>query len=311
MRRARFIAAAAAVFVLALPTVALGQAGKVTLREQDSGFPDRAYLLQLPTQRTLTREQLTVTENGGPVAGPIGVEPPGSGTSGVILLIDASESMKGKPIEQAMEAARAFMKARNPKLPVAVMVYNPEQHVLTDFTTDAATLSEAVATTPEVVFGTEIYDSVIHASEMATDYGLTRSTAVLLSDGQELSSESGFADALAALDEASMRVIAVGFQSRRYQPKRLNALATGSGGAFIPGATSDEFVPVFQSIGRQLSSEYLVTYRSILPEKTKATVSATVAGLAPATATYTTPELVLTEGGTFDRSRVDEVIISP
>ena len=240
------------------------------------------------------------------------MEPPDSGTSGVVLLIDASQSMTGKPIEEAMQAARAFMQTRHPEMPVAVVVYNPEQHVLTDFTTDGAALSEAVATTPEVVYGTEIYDSLILAAEMAREHGLQRSTAVLLSDGQELSSESGLAEALAALDAANMRVLAVGFKSSRYRPARLNALARGSGGTFVETATADEFVPVFQQIGRRLSSEYLVTYRSLLPPEVPASVRATVAGLpGAATASYTTPELVLVSGGTFDKTWMDEVIVSP
>jgi tight adherence protein B len=220
--------------------------------------------------------------------------------------------MTGRPIEEAMQAARAFLRTRNPEMPVAVMAYNPEQHVLTDFTTDGATLTQSVASTPEIVYGTEIYDSLTVAAEMATEYGLKRSTAVLLSDGQELSSESTRAEALAALDAASMRVIAVGFQSRRYQPGRLQALAKGNGGGFIPGATSDEFVPVFQSIGKRLSSEYLVSYRSLLPPQVPASVRIAVTNLpGAATASYTTPALEITPRGTFERSWVDRVIVSP
>jgi Flp pilus assembly protein TadB len=310
----RIVLAGAILVVLAVPSLAVGQAVSPRIQDApDTGFPDRQYLLQLPTQRTLTPEQLTITENGEPpLVDSIGVEAPSSGTNGVVLLIDASQSMEGKPIAEAMAAARAFMKARHPKLPVAVVVYNPEQHVLTDFSTDAATLNEAVASTPEVVYGTEIYDSLIVAAEMATEYGLQRSTAVLLSDGQELSSESGRAEALAALDAAGMRVIAVGFQSRRYQPGRLQAIAKGNGGGFIPGATSDEFVPVFQSIGKRLSSEYLVTYRSLLPPQVPASVRVAVSNLpGVATASYTTPALELSPRGTFERSWVDKVIVSP
>ena len=179
------------------------------------------YQLQLPDQRTLSAEDVTIRENGAPPSGQIAVEAPNS-TSGVILLIDASLSMKGEPIEQAMAAARAFMQVRPEEMPVAVVAYNPEQHELTGFTTDSAVLNEAVATTPEVVLGTEIYDSLILASEMATDQGLKRATVVLLSDGNENLSEAGAADALAALEAANMRVIAVGFQSIRYNPARLN-----------------------------------------------------------------------------------------
>ena len=53
-----------------------------------------------------------MTENGNPVGGQIGIEAPGT-TSGVVLLIDASRSMEGEPIEGAMAAARAFMASRS------------------------------------------------------------------------------------------------------------------------------------------------------------------------------------------------------
>jgi Flp pilus assembly protein TadB/uncharacterized protein YegL len=302
----------ALVVALALPALSLGQSGGggVTLKDAaDTAFPDRVYQLQLPDQRTLTAEDVTIRENGAPPSGQIDVEAPNS-TSGVILLIDASLSMKGEPIEQAMAAARAFMKVRPEAMPVAVVAYNPEQHVLTDFTTDAAVLDEAVATTPEVVLGTEIYDSLILASEMATDQGLKRATVVLLSDGNENLSEAGAADALAALEAANMRVIAVGFQSIRYNPARLNTLK-GTGGTFIPTAAPAEFVPAFEEIGKRLSNEYIVTYRSLLPPDQKVEVTAQVAGLGTATAAYTTPHIDFTERGTFESSWVDDVIASP
>ena len=308
---ALLILALATLVALTLPTLALGQSGAPTLQDApDTAFPDRVYLLQLPTARTLTADQVTVTENGAPPSGQIGVEAPNS-TSGVILLIDASLSMKGEPIEQAMAAARAFMRVRPAAMPVAVVAYNPEQHVLTDFTTDSAVLNEAVATTPEIVLGTEIYDSLVLASEMATEQGLQRTTAVLLSDGNENSSEAGAAEALAALEAANTRVISVGFQSIRYAPGRLDALATGTGGNFIETATPAEFVPAFEKIGKRLSNEYLVTYRSLLPPDVKANVVANVDDLGEAKASYTTPHIDFRERGTFESSWVDDVIVSP
>jgi Flp pilus assembly protein TadB/uncharacterized protein YegL len=301
----------ALVVALAVPALGLGQSGDVTLRDApDTAFPDRVYQLQLPDQRTLTAEDVTIRENGAPPSGQIAVEAPNS-TSGVILLIDASLSMKGEPIEQAMAAARAFMKVRPEAMPVAVVAYNTEQHELTGFTTDPAVLNDAVAATPEVVLGTEIYDSLILASEMATEQGLKRATVVLLSDGNENLSEAGAADALAALEAANMRVIAVGFQSIRYNPARLNGIAQGTDGTFIETATPAEFVPAFEQIGKRLSNEYIVTYRSLLPPDQKVLVTATVDGAGTATTSYTTPHIDFTERGTFESSWVDDVIASP
>lgn len=308
--KARLILAGAAIAALSLPALALGQVPRL----QDApgtGFPDRQYLLQLPTQRILTPNQLTISENGQPVTA-VGVEPPGSGTSGVILLIDASNSMKGTPIVGAMAAARAFMGARAKALPVAVVAFNPEQTELIGFTTDGAELSGAVASTPALGEGTEIYDTLIQAAQMATDQGLRRATVVLLSDGTDIGSEAGRAEAIGALDDARVRVLSVGLSSPQYDPETLRALARRTGGAYVETATAAELAPVFQQIGSRLSSEYLVTYRSLLAPQVTANVRVAVAGLgAAATSSYTTPALELAPGGTFERTWVDRTIVSP
>ena len=82
-----------------------------TLTEANPGaFPDRAYVLTLPKRQALTAGQVTVTENGQPVDG-LSVVPAGSAVGGfaTILVIDASNSMKGDPIVGAMAAGRASL----------------------------------------------------------------------------------------------------------------------------------------------------------------------------------------------------------
>jgi Flp pilus assembly protein TadB/uncharacterized protein YegL len=307
------VLAAALVAALAVvPAIALGQEPAPTLRDApDTGFPDRQYLLQLPTARTLESGQVTVTENGGPISGVVGVEAPGSGTSGAILLIDTSESMEGEPIQGAMAAARAFLPARPAAMPVAIVGFDGEQAELSGFTTDADALAAAVADVPALAYGTEIYDTLIQAAEMATSQGLARSTVVLISDGTDVGSESTRAEALAALDAANVRVISVGLESEQYDPAALQSLANNTGGTYIPTATPAELAPVFEAIGTRLSREYLVSYRSLLPPNVPAEVRATVAGLPAASASYTTPELVIEPRGTFESSWVDDVITSP
>ena len=64
-------------------------------------------------------------------------------------------------------------------------------------------------------------------------------------------------------------------------------------------------------IGQQLSREFEITYRSQLPPLANAVVAVKVAGLAPATAKYTTPALNFSPQGTFEQSWIDKVITSP
>ena len=121
-----------------------------------------------------------MTENGGPVSG-LSVSSDAS-SSGAIVLIDASNSMKGAPIAGAMVAARAFLAKGKQDLrsrsSPTTRGHGP--HGLHDVGSE---LTAAVATAPETAEGTAIYDALIKAAELAEEQGLPRTTAVLLSDG--------------------------------------------------------------------------------------------------------------------------------
>ncbi len=304
----RIAIACAALAALALPALAGGQGGSPTLTEaQDSQFPDRVWLYRTPTATKLGG--LDVTENGGLVSG-LSVDS-GSKSSGAILLIDASNSMAGKPIEAAMAAARAFMAQRKDDLPVAVIAYNPEISVLTDFTRDSGELSAAVAEAPPTAEGTRIYDALIEAARLAEEAGYARTTAVLLSDGHRRGVQATQEETIQALNAANVRVISVGLQSPEYDAETLRSAAKQTGGTYVESATPEQLEPIFTTIGQQLSNEYVVSYRSLLPPDVKATVRAVAPGLAPATATYTTPALDFAPQGTFERSWIDETITSP
>jgi tight adherence protein B len=334
VRRSLQIAiASAAVAALVAPTLAFAQKGQKAQQAKQkakqaqrsvqqaqaapklsesstSGFPDKAYLITLPSTRALNTSQVQVTENGSPVVG-LGVTPPGGDKSGAILLIDASNSMQGAPITNAMAAARAFLAERKKALPVAIVVFGPNDSVLSDFTTDAAELQAAVAQTPATSEGTHIYDALVNVADLAKDQGLERTTVVLLSDGTDVGSTTPRAEALQTAADANIRVISVGLSSPQYDPETLKSLAGGTGGKYVETATPAELQPIFQEIGQQLSNEYELTYRSLLPSQQKALVVVQVGGYKAATAKYTTPALDVSPQGTFDQDFADDVITSP
>jgi hypothetical protein len=75
-------------------------------------FPARSFVLHLPRERAVTRSNIEVTENGEPVRD-LRVSSSAAAGSAIVLAIDASFSMGGGPIVDAMEAARTFA-ARRP-----------------------------------------------------------------------------------------------------------------------------------------------------------------------------------------------------
>jgi len=312
------ISIVAAVLVsLVAPVGAVAQSASPTLSEaQDSSFPEKKLVLRLPERRALTEGKVTISENGGTVTN-LTVDAPGTG-SGAILLIDASNSMQGAPIAGAMQAARNFINTRSPNLPVAVVVFGPDDDVLADFTKSKKVLDAAVAKSPALAEGTHIYDALSKASELAKDANLPRATVVLLSDGTDVGSDASRADALEALDDANIRVISVGLKSKQYDPESLRAIAQRTGGSYVESATPTQLAQIFGQISSRLSSEYTLSYTSLLPPETKALVSAKVAGLPAASTTYMTPKLNVPllgsrdpRLGTFERSWIDSVIVSP
>jgi tight adherence protein B len=304
------LVAGLALAALIVPAIALSQRGGPTLREApDSSFPDKVFIYRTPERTSLTAAKLVVTENGGLVTG-VEVDS-GAKSSGAILLIDASNSMRGAPIAGAMAAARAFLGERKPTLPVAVIAYNPEVTVLTDFTTDGQQLAAAVSSAPTTTEGTHIYDALIRGAELAEAQGLPRTTAVLLSDGHRRGVQASRADALTALQEANVRVISVGLRSPEYDAETLQSVARHTGGTYVLSDNPSGLETIFSQIGSQLSNEYVVKYRSLLGPDVKALVNAKAAGYPAASATYATPPLGLLPRGNFDRNWIDKVILSP
>ena len=122
MRKLAALAGAALVAAVAALSAGAAESGP-TLSESVARFPDRYYLLTLPAAKRLATGDVRVTENGVPVSG-LAVTRPGDEGFVTMLVIDASNSMRGKPIADAMKAARAFAARRNPSSPLGVVFFN-------------------------------------------------------------------------------------------------------------------------------------------------------------------------------------------
>ena len=162
MKRASLVIALAAVLALFAGQVA-SAAESITLRNTAGArFPDRAYVLTLPDEMVLQADAVKVRENGKLVED-VTVVPAnqaGTGEFGVVLVVDASDSMKGTAIARAMEAARAFATYRQSSQMMAVITFNKETNVVVPLTADGQAIADGVADVPPLARGTHIYDAV-------------------------------------------------------------------------------------------------------------------------------------------------------
>ena len=113
---------------------------------------------------------------------------PGAESVGVVLVIDASNSMAGEPISGAMAAARAFAARRDPSQQLAVVTFNSDSTVLLPLTNAKLAINKALAKTPPLANGTHIYDALESATTLLSNSGVKSGSIVLLSDGKDTGS---------------------------------------------------------------------------------------------------------------------------
>jgi tight adherence protein B len=312
MRRTAAILALALAAILvpgagAADSLSLVQAGNVS-------FPDRAFVLTTPTPLNLHASDLRLLENGKPVTG-LTLTPAreaAKGKFGVVLVLDASRSMAGKPIANAVAAARAFALRRAPNEELGIVTFNRGAHVGLVPTTDAAALAHALASSPQLVTGTYIYDAVAASLNLLRKAHVNVGSIVLLSDGADTGSRLRVAQVTARANAAHVRVFTVGLRSRQFRASTLQGLAHDTGGFYSEPTSPSGLTPIFQALSEQLSNEYLLQYRSPAQPDALVRVQLSVKG-APGTAVaaYKTPALSSTALQPFHRSAWQRFWLSP
>lgn len=291
--RARLATAVAAGLALALS--AGGPASAATLELAPAGkprFPARAFALTLPSKMSLASGQVTVLENGRSVPGVSVVSGTATDQLGVVLVIDASNSMRGEAIAGATEAARTLTEHRNPSQPLGIVTFNDSATALLRPTTEETEIDVALADPPALARGTHIYDAVDAAIGLFEQERIAGGTVVVLSDGSDTGSRQSADDVAAAARQAGVRLYAVGLRSSSFDPGPLRDLAGGGGGSYSEATSPAELRQIYDQLGEQLASQYLVRYRSPAGPEQRIDVAVKVAGVpGVATAEYTTPAL--------------------
>jgi tight adherence protein B len=277
---------------LLAPTAAHAATNVELSSARSAHFPDRVYVLTLPKQRALSAGQVHVTENGQPVRGLTVTAGGAAGAKafGAVLLIDASNSMRGEPIDNAMAAARAFASRRSPEQSLGVVYFSRDAQVALKPTTDGASIDRTLAATPTLSKGTRIYDAVSTGVKLLEDAGISAGSVVLLSDGADVGSSSTPQSVTGVAGRARVRLFTVGLRSPSFDSVSLRTLAASGHGAYAEAATAKGLPAIFNSLGSRLGNEYLVRYSSLAPLGSNVRVDAHVDGV-PGTAsvTYTAP----------------------
>ena len=262
MRRVTAIASllGAVALVTALSSSAAGKSGSLRIVEAGGArFPDRAFVPPPPAKQRLQPARLHVLENGAQVSN-VSLVPVGTadrGDFGVVLVIDASNSMRGAAIADAMEAARAFAARRPANQQLAVVTFNETSSVLLPFTSDEATIDAALATPPPLAKGTHVYDGVATALTLLRGSKIASGSLVVLSDGADTGSRLSATEAAASARQGHVRIFSVGIRSKSFQSAPLEQLGLAAGGGYSEASSTAALTHIYDQLGARLAGEYL------------------------------------------------------
>ncbi len=250
----RRVAYAVLLAALVLPAAALG-AGEIK-HASATNFPHIELTVVAPSS---TQTPPKIRENDRPVAG---LEALNLGDhKSVVLAIDRSRSMLGKPLADATAAARAFVAAKPATDRIAVTTFATQAFALTGFSTSTIDADGALRTmSVDPVEGTKLYDDVVLSARMLAGEPLPARVIILVTDGQETESKATLDDAITAAKSAGVNVFVIGIESPRFKPEPLQRLADATNGTYYGTASTEALADVYTSIAEDLRRTWHLDY---------------------------------------------------
>ncbi|NDJ59531.1 MAG: VWA domain-containing protein, partial [Chloroflexi bacterium] len=176
-----------------------------------------------------------------------------------VLAIDVSDSMQGNPIENARQAARAFVETISADDQVAVLTFGSGVELVQDFTADRATLLAAIDGL-RARGQTALYQGAYEAVALAANAPTPRRAVILVSDGSESGGRSTVERdevVQAAIARGiSVYTIGIGVSADR---TFLLELAERTNARNFESPSGDQLVGIYTDWANRLRSQYVLT----------------------------------------------------
>ncbi len=185
----------------------------------------------------------------------------------VVLAIDTSGSMLGKPLEDAKSAARTFINQMRYQDKIAFVAFNSQPRILSGLTTDKDTLFGAIDGLRSQG-ETALYDGMAAAIDVLASSNITHKNIIVLSDGGDTMSTSSSNEVIRKAKSLGISVFGIGLQSSEYKPAALKEICEESGGTLLLTSDSGSLNALYLKIAKELHNQYRIIYTSNNP-KTK------------------------------------------
>jgi len=275
----------ALVSLLAVLATASGASAGVRL----NGFDFGAYPQVGATVVTSTASAKAprLSENGRQV---VGLQAVNLGRcKNVVLALDTSRSMAGRPLAGAATAAAAFVASKPACDRIALVTFGEhatQQGAFSSATIDADNALRTLAV--GATSGTALWEAVdLSARLLASQPG--GRVVVLLTDGNDVGSRVSEDAAVSSLHRADAIVYPIAFGSKA-DASGLKRLASQTGGSFHEAAAAGKLTAIYSSIARELRRTWRLRYLTTARPGDKLDLKATAGRLGSDQRTIAVPD---------------------
>jgi tight adherence protein B len=201
----------------------------------------------------------------------------------IVLAVDNSASMSGRPLREAKRAAASFLARQQRAGEAGLVAFGHEALALTQSRETKADVARTLGSlAPDTQKGTALYDAVVLSALRLQAMSTGSRVLVLLTDGRDVGSRSSLAEAIAAAQRANVVVFAIAAGART-DVTPLTKLAAATGGRLVAAAHATGLGAAYRALGRELDRTWLVTYISRVREGDRIGLTVRAAGAASTT----------------------------
>jgi tight adherence protein B len=228
----------------------------------------------------------TLLENGRPVNGLQAVNL--GRCKNVVLALDTSRSMAGKPLAEAGAAATSFVASKPACDRMTLVTFGQRATQQGPFSTSTIDADNALRNLAVGAnSGTALWDAVdLSARVLASQAG--GRVVVLLTDGDDVGSRTSETAALASLHKAGAIVYPIAFGAKA-DVSGLKRLAAETGGSYHAAVASGTLAAIYSSIAQELMHTWHLRYLTTARPGDKLELKASVGKLGSAETSVTVP----------------------
>lgn len=213
-------------------------------------------------------KDLTVTEEEKPVGDLKIIEAdPVTDPLSVVLAIDISGSMAGKPLEKAKNAAEAFVNLLEVGDKAAIVTFDQDVYQDMPLTDDKTALVNTIRGL-KYKGDTALYQAIIDSADVLKDAPDGRRIVIILTDGRndKANSTSTKEDSVSAAGVGRAVVITVGL-GNEINADVLKYIAEETGGRFFFAPKPEDLKEIYELISDQIHAQYRLSFTSPFPER--------------------------------------------